>query len=188
MTDKTHTPTSDAATLATTQPTAPVATEDTPMTEPKAAAPDPKVAASETRAQPKMQTTPAPDTEAVATRAREAERDRVSTIYDLAGRLNLERGFAEDLVKRASAGGDFAELAREHSEAPEALQGGSLGWRTPDRLPELPKDQPVYVICQAGGRSAQATELMRAVGIDATSVTDGTGAWIEAGRPVESAT
>ena len=43
---------------------------------------------------------PAPDTEAIATRAREGERDRVSTIYDLAGRLNLERGFAEDLVKR----------------------------------------------------------------------------------------
>lgn len=56
----------------------------------------------------------------------------------------------------------------------------------PVRLPELPKDRPVYVICQAGGRSAQATELMRAVGIDATSVTGGTGAWIESGRPVET--
>jgi hypothetical protein len=44
--------------------------------------------------------TAAPDAEAIATRAREAERDRVSTIYDLAGRLNLERSFAEDLVKR----------------------------------------------------------------------------------------
>ncbi|NGQ93254.1 peptidase U37 [Rhodobacter sp. HX-7-19] len=43
---------------------------------------------------------PAPDTEAIATRAREAERDRVSTIYDLTGRLNLERSFAEDLVRR----------------------------------------------------------------------------------------
>jgi hypothetical protein len=43
---------------------------------------------------------PAPDTEAIATRARESERDRVSTIYDLTGRLNLERSFAEDLVKR----------------------------------------------------------------------------------------
>ena len=41
-----------------------------------------------------------PDSEAIATRAREAERDRVSTIYDLTGRLNLERRFAEDLVKR----------------------------------------------------------------------------------------
>jgi len=64
------------------------------------ATPD-KPDAAEVRDQPK---TPAkadmPDTEAVATRAREVERDRVSTIYDLANRLNLERGFAEDLVKR----------------------------------------------------------------------------------------
>ena len=43
---------------------------------------------------------PAPDSETIATRAREAERDRVSTIYDLTGRLSLERSFAEDLVKR----------------------------------------------------------------------------------------
>ncbi len=101
MTDKTETPASEAAkATTTTQPTEPVETEDTPMTEPKAAAPEPKGAAVETRSQPTTQATPAPDTEAVATRAREAERDRVSTIYDLAGRLNLERGFAEDLVKR----------------------------------------------------------------------------------------
>lgn len=98
MTDKT--PASDAVTPATPQPTEPNDTEETSMTEPKAAASDPKVAAAETRAQPKPQAAPAPDTEAIATRAREAERDRVSTIYDLAGRLNLERSFAEDLVKR----------------------------------------------------------------------------------------
>ena len=57
----------------------------------------------------------------------------------------------------------------------------------PVRMTELPKDEPVYVICQAGGRSAQATALMRAVGIDATSVAGGTGEWIESGRPVETA-
>ncbi|WP_240558649.1 prohead protease/major capsid protein fusion protein [Paracoccus contaminans] len=63
-------------------------------------------ALTETRQQPEPAAarmpdpTPAPDTEAIATRAREAERDRVSTIYDLTGRLNLERGFAEDLVNR----------------------------------------------------------------------------------------
>ncbi|MFD2105869.1 prohead protease/major capsid protein fusion protein [Tabrizicola soli] len=70
-------------------------------------------ASTETRQQPFMapanpaptaarmpEPAPAPDTEAIATRAREAERDRVSTIYDLTGRLNLERSFAEDLVKR----------------------------------------------------------------------------------------
>ena len=88
MTDKTQTPASNAATPATTQPTAPVETEDTPMTELSSAAPDPKVAAVETRTQPKLPKTDAPaapDTEAVATRAREAERDRVSTIYVLTG-------------------------------------------------------------------------------------------------------
>jgi hypothetical protein len=46
---------------------------------------------------------PLPDAEAIATRARDAERERVATIYDLAGRLSLERGFAEDLVKRGVA-------------------------------------------------------------------------------------
>ncbi len=55
------------------------------------------------------------------------------------------------------------------------------------RLPEVPKDRPVYVICRSGARSAQATALMRGVGIDATNVAGGTGAWIEAGRPVETA-
>ena len=57
----------------------------------------------------------------------------------------------------------------------------------PVRLPELPKDRPVYVICQSGGRSAQATALMRAVGIDAANVAGCTGAWIQAGRPVATA-
>lgn len=67
----------------------------------------PGAAVTETRAaepgnQPQAAQTTAPDPEAVATRAREAERERVSTIYDLAGRLSLERGFAEDLVQRGT--------------------------------------------------------------------------------------
>jgi rhodanese-related sulfurtransferase len=57
----------------------------------------------------------------------------------------------------------------------------------PARLPEVPKDRPVYVICQTGGRSARAAALMRSVGVDATDVAGGTGAWIASGRPVESA-
>ena len=100
MTDQTNPAAGDAATPANNQPTAPVATEDATMTEPKAAAPELKVAAVETCAQIQTAQTSTAETEAVATRAREAERDRVSTIYDLAGRLNLERGFAEDLVRR----------------------------------------------------------------------------------------
>ncbi|MFF9332229.1 rhodanese-like domain-containing protein [Streptomyces albogriseolus] len=50
-------------------------------------------------------------------------------------------------------------------------------------LSELPKDRPVHVICQSGGRSAQATSLLRDLGYDAHSVSGGTAAWIDAGRP-----
>ncbi|MGY1452848.1 rhodanese-like domain-containing protein [Streptomyces sp. SS8] len=49
---------------------------------------------------------------------------------------------------------------------------------------ELPRDRPVYVICQSGGRSTQATALLRGVGYDAHSASGGTAAWTDAGRPV----
>lgn len=94
MTDKT----TPAAPADDTPDTA--ATEEITMPDNKTGATEAQTRAAETRSQPKAPKTEAPDTEAIATRAREAERDRVSTIYDLAGRLNLERGFAEDLVKR----------------------------------------------------------------------------------------
>jgi peptidyl-prolyl cis-trans isomerase SurA len=32
---------------------------------------------------------------------------------------------------------DFSELAVSYSEAPDALQGGNMGWREQDRLPEI---------------------------------------------------
>ncbi|MCZ7413937.1 MULTISPECIES: rhodanese-like domain-containing protein [unclassified Streptomyces] len=51
-------------------------------------------------------------------------------------------------------------------------------------LAALPKDRPVHVICQSGGRSAQATSLLRDLGYDAHSVSGGTAAWIDEGRPV----
>lgn len=94
MTDKT----TPAAPADDTPDTA--ATEEITMPDDKTGAAEVQTRAAETRSQPKAPKPEAPDTEAIATRAREAERDRVSTIYDLAGRLNLERGFAEDLVKR----------------------------------------------------------------------------------------
>ena len=54
-----------------------------------------------------------------------------------------------------------------------------------DRMSELDKFSPVYVICAAGGRSSAMTDLLRASGFDAKSVAGGTNAWIQAGRPVE---
>jgi len=43
----------------------------------------------------------------------------------------------EDLYTQLRTGADFARLAAGYSAAPEALQGGDLGWRSIDRLPTL---------------------------------------------------
>jgi peptidyl-prolyl cis-trans isomerase SurA len=44
---------------------------------------------------------------------------------------------AEKARSEALAGADFAKLAATYSDGPDALKGGALGWRSPDRLPEL---------------------------------------------------
>lgn len=51
---------------------------------------------------------------------------------------------------------------------------------------ELPGKTPVYVICASGGRSAQATQILSRIGIDARSVAGGTNAWIRSGRPIDT--
>jgi peptidyl-prolyl cis-trans isomerase SurA len=44
---------------------------------------------------------------------------------------------AQQVADRARAGGDFAALAREFSDAPEKVSGGEFGLRPADRLPAL---------------------------------------------------
>lgn len=41
----------------------------------------------------------------------------------------------------------------------------------------LDPEQPYYLICQAGGRSARAAEFLSAQGYDVTNVMGGTSAW-----------
>ena len=44
---------------------------------------------------------------------------------------------ARDALSQLRGGAEFAKIAVGFSDAPDGLQGGSMGWRTRDRLPEL---------------------------------------------------
>lgn len=56
----------------------------------------------------------------------------------------------------------------------------------PDRLEELDPDTDYYLICRTGGRSARAAEFMVGRGYSALNVAGGSGAWLEAGKPMEA--
>lgn len=47
------------------------------------------------------------------------------------------RAKADDLYQQANGGADFGRLAAGFSDSPEGLQGGDLGFRSQDRLPQL---------------------------------------------------
>jgi peptidyl-prolyl cis-trans isomerase SurA len=51
--------------------------------------------------------------------------------------IDSARSKAEKARAEAAAGTDFAKIAASYSDAPDALQGGSMGWRAEDRLPEI---------------------------------------------------
>ncbi len=51
--------------------------------------------------------------------------------------VEKQRAKADEVYAKAKGGADFAQLAATYSEAPEALRGGDLGFRTLDRLPQL---------------------------------------------------
>ena len=44
---------------------------------------------------------------------------------------------AQEVVDKLKQQGDFSQLAATYSDAPDGLQGGDMGWRGFDRLPEI---------------------------------------------------
>lgn len=51
--------------------------------------------------------------------------------------LQKMREKAEEALKQLSEGADFAEVSARMSDAPNALEGGGLGWKTSAQIPEL---------------------------------------------------
>ncbi len=73
-------------------------------------------------------------------------------------RIETARGRAEKARAEALAGADFARVAAAHSDAPDAIQGGALGWRPEDRLPEL------FANALRGMRAGEVSEVLRSPG------------------------
>ncbi|HYH31304.1 MAG TPA: rhodanese-like domain-containing protein [Pseudonocardia sp.] len=52
------------------------------------------------------------------------------------------------------------------------------------RIDELPDDDPLYVVCRSGGRSARVVAYLAGQGYPAVNVEGGMLAWAGQGRPV----
>jgi peptidyl-prolyl cis-trans isomerase SurA len=91
-------------------------------------------------------------------------------------RVAAARAKADKALAEARAGRDFGQLAAAYSDAPDALQGGALGWREQDRLPELfssalramgPRDVSEVLRSPAGFHVLKVIERRGAVTSDA---------------------
>lgn len=72
-----------------------------------------------------------------------------------AEQIERQRARAEEIERQLQRGADFGRLAAAFSDAPEAMSGGSLGWRSPDRYPQ------VFVEAVAKVRPGQVAAVLR---------------------------
>ena len=99
----------------------------------------------------------------------------------------------ETTVDDLAAARDAGEVTLVDVRNPDEYAAGHVPGARPiplseleDRLDEIPREGPVHTICQGGGRSAQAAELLTGHGVDAVSVAGGTQGWITSGREVST--
>jgi len=77
---------------------------------------------------------------------------------------------------------------REHDEYISGHVAGAVHIplaMIPIRMNELDRSTTHYLICQSGGRSAQACAFLEQQGYDVVNVIGGTGTWIDSGLSVE---
>ncbi|MGA2443126.1 MAG: rhodanese-like domain-containing protein [Tepidisphaeraceae bacterium] len=96
-------------------------------------------------------------------------------VYDL-----QSRGQLIDLVDVRTAG----EYESLHAEGARSVPLGELTPQSATSGRRSAGDQPLYIICQSGGRSRTACQRLAAAGIKVVNVEGGTSAWKRAGLPV----
>jgi rhodanese-related sulfurtransferase len=92
-----------------------------------------------------------------------------------------------EVLERVLPDGTLVDVREPREYAAAHVPGALLvpmGQLT-SRLVELDHAKPVFVICATGSRSAAMTDLLRAHGLEAYSVSGGTTAWQRSGRPVD---
>ncbi|MGB9110648.1 MAG: peptidylprolyl isomerase [Telluria sp.] len=62
---------------------------------------------------------------------------------------------ADEVARQLRTGADFAKMAATYSDSPDALQGGAVGWRDPNRLPQTFSSELVKL------KPGQITPVMR---------------------------
>lgn len=90
------------------------------------------------------------------------------------------RGRAEAVMARLRGGEDFGRVAAEASDAPDAINGGSLGWRRLDRVPALFADAARDL------KAGETSQPMRsAAGIHIVKLMDRRGGDVAAAQTLE---
>jgi hydroxyacylglutathione hydrolase len=75
-----------------------------------------------------------------------------------------------------------SEFAAGHVPGAQHIPLGHLA----ERIKEIPRDKPLVVHCQGGGRSAIATSVLQKLGVtNAEDMRGGYAAWVAAGNKVE---
>lgn len=99
------------------------------------------------------------------------------SVEDLNAKMAAEKGIVLLDVRTPQ------EFASGHVPGAQSIPLSSLS----TRIDELSVDQatPVYLICQSGGRSARATNILRKKGYTAINVSGGTSAWNASGFPID---
>jgi rhodanese-related sulfurtransferase len=78
------------------------------------------------------------------------------------------------------------EWAAGHAEGALHVPMSDFAARYGEVAQALPEGGTAYVVCKAGGRSAQVTQYLVQQGVDAVNVDGGMLAWDGAGRPMVS--